>query len=328
VTGDIFGLARSVVINGSVKGGVTMAAQMVTLNGDIGSGVRLAGQTVVASGSIGRDLIAVGTDVSSTAKVNGDVIIGGSTALIGGTISGNVKAGAGQMTIRASVGGSVETTANRLTLGPTAAIKGNLTYTSENEAVVEPGARVSGATARKLPEDKTAGPANPVLKVLSEIPGKIVSFLMIFVLGLAAVFVATRNTRMLAQSVRQRPLPALGWGAAVTFGVPVAAIIVCITVIGLPAGLMSLAIWGMGLYLAQIPVALLLGLLILRRPAAAASRPVLLAALAIGLAILVAVTWVPWLNFFTGLAVSLLGLGAVVVLLRDTRAKTTQPAKP
>jgi hypothetical protein len=65
------------------------------------------------------------------------------------------------------------------------------------------------------------------------------------------------------------------------------------TVIGIPLALVSLVIWGVLLYLSQIPVALIIGWLILTRGKETTSTGLLIGALALGLFILHLIGLIP-----------------------------------
>jgi hypothetical protein len=184
-----------------------------------------------------------------------------------------------------------------------------LTYTSERSAEIPSSAKVSGAITRKLPEDKQTSLAE---QILGTIRSKFTIFLMAFVIGLALVYLARPTVVALSGAIRADLARSAAWGAALLFGLPVAAIIVCFTFIGLPAGLMALALWGMAIYLAQIPVGLLIGQLVMRRNFAAMSRKRTLGAMAAGLGILAVISAVPYVDFWFGLVVVLFGMGSVI----------------
>ena len=119
--------------------------------------------------------------------------------------------------------------------------------------------------------------------------------------------------------MRSRPGPSAGWGALILFVTPIAAIVTCITIIGIPVGLIALALWGIAIYLAQIPVGLFIGRLIIGRSRDVEGKAIMVAALALGLVILKLLRLIPYLGFFIGVAVVLFGLGAVVASERRRR---------
>jgi hypothetical protein len=115
------------------------------------------------------------------------------------------------------------------------------------------------------------------------------------------------------------------------FIAPIAAVLVCFTVVGIPVGLIALGLWGMALYLAQIPVGLFIGRWIIGRFRAVEGKAIMVGALALGLVLLkllellLGLIPLPGLGFFIGLAVvGLFGLGAVVVAERKRRAEARE----
>jgi len=323
INGDLWAVGRDVTVNGTVNGSLVAVAQTVDVNGQVGHAVRVAGETLHIRGDVGGDLIAFGgtLNVASTAVIGGDLLLGVGNARIDGLIEGDVKGGGGEVTIAGGVQGDVELQVDNLTVAPTANIQGDLTYTSKNEADIESGAQVVGATTHNVPEVEEAAEAATAVAIAGAVMGKVVAFLMILVIGIITVLVAPRRLVSVADSIRTRPLPSLGWGAVVVFAAPIAAIVVCFTVIGIPVGLIVLALWGIAIYLSQIPVALLIGLLITRRSGEMQSKGLLVGALALGLVILVVLRAIPFLGFWVGLATALFGLGAVVVSETRLRAQ-------
>ena len=321
VNGDIFGAGRSLTINGTVNGGVSFAGQTLTVNGEIAHGARLAGQTINVSGNIGRDLVAAGGDatVTSTAKIGGDLILGVGTSRIDGHINGNIKVSATEVTITDGVGGNIELKADELTIASTANIQGNLTYTSENEANIQVGAQIGGEATHKVPEVKE--PAGP----FAGIGGKVIAFLMTLLAGIVIILIAPRRAVAVAASIRQKPWLSLGWGAIILFATPIAAIITLVTVVGVPVGLIGLALYGIAIYLSQIAVGLFIGYWIISSFSKVESRGVLVGALALGFAILTLLKLIPYIGFPLWLATVLFGIGAMALSEKTLRAKVQQP---
>jgi len=316
VNGDIFGAGQTITINGTVNGGVTIAGQTLTVNGQVAHGARLAGQTINVNSSIGRDLVAAGAalNVASTAKIADDLIFSVGTSYVSGRVNGDVKGGAGEVTITNEVGGDVEVTVDKLTITSTANIEGNVVYTSENEASIQSGARLGGSTTHKMPE-KPAVPAP-----FAGIQGKLLGFLMILAAGIIVILLATGRMSAMADSIRTKPWPSLGWGALALFVTPIAALIVIITIIGLPVGLIALVLYGIAVYLSQIPIGFLIGRLIIRRNGEIESRGLMIGALALGLVILLVLSLIPYVGGLVGLLTIVFGLGSLVVSMARSRA--------
>ncbi|MFC1962721.1 hypothetical protein ACFLWB_01815 [Chloroflexota bacterium] len=323
VNGDIFGVGQLLTINGTVNGGVSFAGQTLTINGEIAHSARLAGQTINVSGNIGRDLVAAGAEVMvmSTAKIGSDLILAVGTSRISGHINGNIRGSAGEVTITDEVGGNIDLKADKLTIAPTANIQGNLTYTSENETDLQEGAQIGGTTIHKVPEVKE--PAGTSAGIGGK--GKVIAFLMTLLTGIVIILVAPRRAVSVAASIRHRPWLSLGWGAIILFATPVAAIITFVTIVGVPVGLIGLALYGIAIYISQIAVGLFIGFWIIGYFSKAESRGILVGALALGFFVLTLLKLIPYVGFPLWLATVLFGIGAMVLSEKTLRAKGQQP---
>jgi cytoskeletal protein CcmA (bactofilin family) len=328
VNGDLWATGYTISVNGAVNGSTVAAANIININGDIGHAVRVAAQTITITGNVNGDLMAFGAevDVASTATVTGDLLVGAANVRIDGLIEGDIKGGGGEVAIGNGVKGNVEIEVDSLTILSTANIEGDLTYTSEEEADIQPGAQIGGSTTHNLPPVKEEQPVPFPFSLFSGVLSKVIGFLMALVTGLVIILIAPRRLTSIAESIRTRPGASAAWGALVVFVTPIAAILVCITIVGIPLGLIALALWGIGLYLAQIPVGLLIGRLIIGRFRGVERKGIMIAALALGLVILALLGLIPYLGFFIGLAVALFGLGAVVVSERRRRAEAREAA--
>jgi cytoskeletal protein CcmA (bactofilin family) len=324
VNGDVFGFARELIINGTVNGSVTFGAQIITVNGEVDHSARLAGQTVLVNGIVNSDLIALGSNVNiaSTSKIGNDLILGTASARVDGEVVGDIKGGGADITITNGVGGDVDIEADNLKIASSAHINGNLSYTSKNEAQIESGARVGGETKWRVPELKE--PSRKVglfAGIAGVIWGKFLAFCMILVVGIILLLVVPKRIVSMEVAIRTNPWQSLGWGALILFATPVAVIIVMVTVIGLPVGLITGVLYGIAIYLSKIPVALLIGSLIIARGREIESKGVLIGALALGLAILSIVQVIPVVGFLVGLATVIFGLGSLVTSVRKFRAE-------
>jgi hypothetical protein len=308
VNGDLWAFGNTITVNGEVNGSIVAAGQTVNINGNIGHAVRLAGEKVNISGNISGDLIVFASEanISSQAKIGGDFLFGAGTVRIEGLIGRNAKGGGSEVTISNAVGGNAELSVENLTLTSTANIQGNLTYTGKNEADIQSGARVGGKTIHNMPEVKKPAP-------FSGIGGKILGFLMAFVTGLIIILIIPGRSASAADSIRNKPWASLGWGAVILFATPIAAILACFTVIGIPLGLIALVLYAIAIYISQVFVSLFIGRWIIGRFREADSKAIMVGALASGLVIITLLELIPFLGFWIGLAVALFGLGAVLV---------------
>jgi hypothetical protein len=101
-------------------------------------------------------------------------------------------------------------------------------------------------------------------------------------------------------------------GVLVLFGVPIAAIIVCVTVIGLLVGISTLLLWIVVLMASQIVVGTIVGQWIMGR---AGEFWPLVARMAVGVILVRVVTSVPFIGGWAKFVVILWGMGAISLAL-------------
>jgi len=328
VNGDLWAAGYTVTINGIVNGSVMAAGMTININGDITHAVRAVAETINIDGDVGGDVITGcgNVNIASTARVGGDLLFGADIAGIDGPIEGNIKGSGREVTISNGVNGNIELEVESLTILSTANIGGDLSYTSEDEADIQSGAQIAGATTHKLPEvKKDEAKVFPFVLFFGAM-SKVISFLMALVTGLIIILLAPRRLTSIAEAIGSRPRPSAGWGALIVFVTPIAAISVCFTIIGIPVGIIALVLYGIALYVAQIPVGLFIGRLIIGRFRVVEGKAIMVGALAIGLAILKLLSLIPYFGVVVGVAVVIFGLGAVVAAERKRRAEAREAA--
>jgi cytoskeletal protein CcmA (bactofilin family) len=303
INGDLIVAGRTITVNGPVNGSIIAAGETVNINGEVTHVVRMIGETLNTSGTIGRDLLVAGAkfNIASTSKIGGDLIMGAGTALIDGLIQGDINSAV-----------------DSLTIASTANIKGKLIYKSENEVNIQSGAQIMGPITHKLPDVKEKIATGTGIGLW----GTVIGFLMILVIGIIIVLLAPRRVEAVSESIRTRPWASLGWGTLLLVAVPIAAGIVCITIIGLPLGAISFALYTITIYLTQLFVGLLIGQLIIGAyKGVVETRGAIIGAMALGLAILRLLMLIPFVGFFFRLATVLFGLGAILISEKKLRAE-------
>jgi len=313
INGDLIAAGSTIMVNGTVNGNIIAAGGTIDINGEVTHAVRIIGEILNINGTIGRDLLVAGNKVSiaSTAEIGSDLLLGAGTARIDGLIKGDINSGV-----------------EHLTIASTASIQGKLTYISENEANIQSGAQIRGTITHKLPDikERLAVGTHRLPDVKERLTlvgfwGRVIGFLMTLVLGIVIVLLAPRRVKAVTESIRTRPWASLGWGAIILIFTPIAALIACITIIGLPLGLITLVLYTIAICLTQLFIGLFIGQLIIGGSRGVESRAALVGALVLGLAILSILRLIPYLGAVIWLATILFGLGAILVSGRKLRAE-------
>lgn len=330
VNGDIVAAGQTVTIAGPVHGDLMAAGTSVMVAGPIGGSARLAGQTVEIDASIGHDLLAGAAtmNVAPRASVGRDLLVGANSATVGGSVGRTIRAGAENLTIGGPVGGDVLARVGTLRLGEYAAIQGSLSYSSNQDAVMDPNASVWGGTAR-LP----AAPASAEPSLATRFgQGALAWFQTLVglsVLGLAIVLLFPGLSTRTTETLGRRPWASLGLGFGVLVGMPIAAML--LFVLGLLIGGWWLGLLALTLFIGLLPVGYtMVGLYVGRVIMARAGRPAVGDGwvLMIGLVVMGLVSLVPLVGVVVLFAALLFGLGACVLALTSIYRERATPASP
>ena len=314
VSGNLIAAARRVTVNGTVEGDLITAAQEVELPGTVEGNAFTFSQEIEVNGEVGGSLhsFAEQVRVHQEANVEGDFIAFGSEVSADGSVRRDVLAFAGMTDVRGRVGRNLTAWTGRLSLLAPAEVDGNLTahVGDADDVQIEVGATIGGQRDIQVraPGDDRSRFARPgfYLWQAFRLGTGFVTGLVLFLLF--PVLFANRPGSGAAL------LRNVGVGFLTLVATPVAAVIVMVTVFGLPIGLLGLLCWLVGLYFAVLVVAAFAGQALLKKPfdRLGSFAPALL----VGLLLWVVVTSVPFLGALVRFFAVLLGLGVIVNQVR------------
>lgn len=335
VTGDVLGAGRSIRLTGSTGQSFFAGAQDVTIDGTVGHSARVGAQDLVVSGTITQDLLGAGQSVTveTEGQIGRDLWAGGQNLTVAGNVARDIRGGVQDLTISGTVGGNVEVDADSVTLEDGARIAGDLIYTSNSEADIDPGAEVTGEVVRREPKAAPADDRNPVVDTILEFIRGVAGS---FALGLVLLWLFPDLLPLLARTMRTAIGPSLGIGLAALFVVPIVALVAFIIALVLGAfgalPVLLMVVYALLLILAKTAVGYLIGSMILKQvDDPAVRRPLVdsLKALAIGVTILTVLMLVPFIGGLVGFVTGVLTLGAAIVAFVNWRkARTVTGAPP
>jgi hypothetical protein len=307
IKGDLLVIGDLVTISGTVEGNVLAFARRVEVTGTVGGSLAGAGETVEVTGRVSRNLIAAGSKVNigKAAEVAGNAIAAGSDSMIEGKIARDLIIGAGTMVLRGDVARNVFFAGGQASLSGTSHVGGNLNAKVQKEEQVQiaSGAVIGGN--RNISINQAAPRPSRYLSVRFYI-WQIVRILAAFVTGLLLFkLIPSLVPSRITSGIDWLKAGGIGFIALVT--VPVAFIILAVTVIGLPIALLSLALWAAGLYFAKIMVAEFVGRSVTKTTGAVS--------LLAGLVLVVFAVNLPWIGTLINFLLMLAGLGAIAVMI-------------
>jgi cytoskeletal protein CcmA (bactofilin family) len=315
VTGSIYATGAEVSVTGNVGGTVMAMAANVSVRGDVGHSLRVVSSDLTVSDAvISRDLVAAATtvEVDERSRIEGDVRLRSTTVELSAPIGGDVRGSADTWRIGNRVTGRIRIDAGRLRFVEGAVISQPVEYTSDREVLIDGGTTVTADLIRHEPDHPTATERLTVTMLFATF-----RYLWALALGLFLLWVIPSLVLGAGDTLRLRPIGSLGWGALGMLGIPLLVVVLLLSVIGLPVGLVLLASFILVLYASQIVVGIVIGQVLAPASWRSAEQPRLGRTLALGLAIVVIVRSLPIPGWYTvsSLMTALIALGALLIYL-------------
>ena len=326
ILGDAVLAGRDVEIRQPVDGDVVTAGWRVTLSGAAHDDVRIVARNVRIEAPVDGDVTVAGGDVTigPAVRVAGRGWVSGSTLRVEGTFARDVRIAGRHVQLGADVAGPVQVVAERVEILPGARLRGPFTYRSPETAAVAPGAVLDGPVIFKRVDARETRQARATRSVSSLLFG-----LHVFLTGLLAIALVPQATLDAAATLQRRPGRSLLNGLTLLVALPVAAILLALSILGLPLGVAIAALYLLALLAGLVTTAVVVGQLearlIKRTPTGTrASHAMLLLAGVVTLAVLRSL---PVVGGFVVFASVLFGFGAVTLLTYrhyELTAKTVQ----
>ena len=249
--------------------------------------------------------------VPADATVDTAVLFDG-TATIDGTVERSVVVFNGDVVVNGTVGDDVVVFNGDVTIASGAEVGGDLV--SRSTPVVE-----EGATVRGDQQQITGRIDLTEIGFASRFAWWVGYTASTLVLGLLLLLFAPGVDAAVTRSVRERLGASLGFGALAFIGVPIVAVLLLVTIVGIPLGVFLLLGLALIYTVAYVAGAHAIGRFVMKPPS---SRYV---AFLVGLAIVRALALIPVLGGLTWVVAAILGFG---VLLAGRSARPTAVGTP
>ncbi len=299
VRGLLFTAGYNVLAAGNSE--YTLAAGYdVDLNGNVENDAFAAGNYISVGGNVARDLFAAGNSVMISGEVGRNLYVAANTVTIDGTVKGELYISAENLIIDGTAEvGRLHFNGDANVSAPADAIASAETYEPVNIG--------APSEALEAPAAKTAG---------SKILDALISWVGVAAAAFALLWL-TPLWEKLDTKYYGAPFgsyaKAFGIGFAVLVALPVAAVILMITRIGIRAALVLLFVYAAAIAVSPVFISFFVGALIWRRGFKKDAN--LFVELPVGALVWRAALFIPGLGFVVGLVASALGLGVITLLL-------------
>jgi cytoskeletal protein CcmA (bactofilin family) len=317
VDGDLLAGGGTILVNGIVRNDLEIAGGTINVMGEVGQDLRAAGGNIIVNNIINGDMVVAGgtVDLTSNSSVRGDVLVAGGQVVINGPVDGNITVRGGDVTVNSEVKGKLSVTAaQKLTIGSRAKIAGNVSYTSPSEAQIDSGAVMSGAIEYKpmAVKDKRAGKAGFAAGLTFLWLGKMIALIAA---ALVIFYFFRKETNQIAESALQNFPKQLLRGFIFLFLVPIAVVILMITLIGLPLAFIALFAYLSLLILAGVYSGVVFGGVLYKLIERKLQATITWENIVVGIVALSLLAVIPFIGWLIALVFFLVALGSVIDLV-------------
>jgi cytoskeletal protein CcmA (bactofilin family) len=307
VEGDVFLFSQDASVGGHVTGDVVAFTHILHVGGTIDGNIRAATNSISLSGNVTRNVLTFdeSANFDSSSKIGGSLTAFAHSLNMDGGIGRNALLFAQQTTVSGNVDGEISAKGDNLRINGTAKVGGPIKFEGKYPPDVASDAKLASPPVFKQLEHK------PEYEEGSYFVWQVIWLAAYVLFGLVLFQLMPVFSKEAVENVEQYGA-SFGLGVLVFFGVPIAALIACVTVVGLFVGLATLFAWYGGLYYAQTIVGALVGQWLLGRTRE--TWP-LIGRMCVGIVIVRLATMIPHAGGWIKLGVILWGTGAISLAL-------------
>ena len=260
VFGDVYSAGRKVQVRDNVKGDAIIAGEIVNINSkEVNGNIRCAAQTInINSKNIKNiTLAAQNINIDENTVANG-VYLAGQNINFKGSCKGLYATG-GTIIINGKIDGNVSVSCNELIIADNGEVSGEIEVYSPKEPIVN--SKVSMNDIKYTAIDNSQD--ENTLKAFMGF-STIISILASLILGFVIYSIFKKFFINNDELLVKEPLPIVFGGIASFILVPIASLLLFITIIGLPLGMLSLLMYFIVVYLSPVVMGIILGRLVLK----------------------------------------------------------------
>ena len=260
VDGDAYVFSHDATVNGHVTGDVIGFVQTLRVSGKVDGNIRAAVNTLTVSGSVGKNalIFAEYANLDSTGKVDGSMTAFAESLNVEGKLGRDILTFAKHTGVSGSVGGGIQAKGGTMSIGATGEVGGPVRFEGENPPDISSGAKLAS------PVQYTKWEHRPMYRDTHYYVWRVIWTAAFVLFGMVLFLLAPKFAEETVSAAEMYGAP-IGLGVLVFFAVPIAAVIACITVVGIPLGILTMSFWILMLCTAEIIVGTVVGNWILGR---------------------------------------------------------------
>jgi hypothetical protein len=324
VSGPVSAAGAQVTIDGKTDGNLRAAGGLIEVRGTAGGDSHVAGAVVRFDADATGDVNAIGATVNigPDASIGGELSAAGASVTVAGTTTGAVSLAGAGIVFNGKAAGDVTAAGDEIVIGANATIGGDLIVKSDKDPVIEVGATITGQVRLEEPSQWWA-----FRGWLWTLAGAVVVALGAILTGAILLLIGRGTFEEGLANATFRPISSGLIGLATMIVLPIVAVLLMTTVIGLSFGVALMMVLPFLLVAGHALVAACIGVWILDRQGEPRTAGQLILYMIAG-AIVLAIVWlIPWVGAPIALLAMLVGTGAYLRALSGRlRRRTIAPA--
>ena len=321
---DIMAAGARVDIDAEAGGDLNAVGSRLSVEGEIMGEAWLAGAELKIGAVTGSALKAVGAwiEIVEGARLGPDSSLAAALVEFRGLAGDNLRLEGDEVVFSGLASGSVAIDGGKVRITEEAKIDGHLTVRSREVADISPAATIAGDVTPIVSKDSDSDGEQEESSI--GLGSALIFGGSTFLLGLVLVFFTRGSVEETIATLRYQPGRSILWGLAVFVGVPVAAVVAIVTVVGIPMGVVALLAFPFLLLLGVTATVLGVSDWILNRSAEPKDTGERLLIFVGGVAIFAIISLVPVLGALSVMMAVLFGLGATSVTVQDRLAESIE----
>ena len=320
VDGDVYAFSQDVNVNGHVTGDVISFAHTLRIGGKVDGNIRTGVNTLTVTGSVSKNalIFADYANLDSSGNIGGSITAFAESLNVDGKLGRDILIFSKHLGVSGTVGGGIQAKGGTLSIGATGEVDGPVRFEGENAPEVSPGAKLASPVQYTKWEHKQS------YRDSSYYIWQVIWSAAYILFGLVLFALMPKFSQEAVKSAEQYGAAA-GLGVLVGLGLPIAAVIACITVVGLFLGVSAFFLWYGALYFGQVIVGALVGQWLMGRTS---ELWPLIGRMAVGFVVLRLCTMIPHVGFWVKYGAAFWGIGAISLALYRRFQPVIAPGMP
>lgn len=260
VLGDIYSAGKTIEIEENIKEDIIAAGEKINITSDeVNGNIRCAAQTLNINSKNVKNITSIAQNISIGKNTTSNAVyLYGQNINFKGSCKGFYASG-GTIIINGKVDGDLKVNCDELIIADNGEITGEIEVSAVKEPVVNSNVSMNDIKYTKIDNAKSENE----IKALAGF-STIISLLASLILGFVIYSIFKKFFINNDELLIKEPLPIVIGGIACFILMPIISLLLFMTVIGLPLGILSLIMYFIVVYLSPTIIGIILGRLILK----------------------------------------------------------------